>query len=68
MGILISMPGLTSGAIKTASRDRTPIILIDYSHIYNLILAGRMSLPDVIRRVKRHASQTGEAYLSVTDF
>jgi len=68
MGILISMAGFSSVAIKEASRDRTPMLLMDFSHFYNLILSDQMSLPDVIRRIKRHASQTGEAFLSVDKF
>ena len=68
MGIFVSMSGFSSVAIKEASRDRTPMLLMDYAHIYNLILAGIMTLPDVIRRIKRHASQTGQAYLAVEDF
>lgn len=68
MGIYISMFGYTSGAIEGASRDRTPLLLLDHSHIYNLILANILSLNEVIRRVKRHASQTGEAYLAVDKF
>ncbi|MFQ5499807.1 MAG: restriction endonuclease, partial [Candidatus Zixiibacteriota bacterium] len=68
MGILISMAGFTKVAIKEASRDRTPMLLMDYSHFYSLILPSRMSLPEVIRRIKRHASQTGEAFLLVERF
>lgn len=68
MGILISMSGFSGVAIKEASRDRTPMLLMDYSHFYNLILPGLMSLPEVIRRIKRHASQTGEAFLPVERF
>lgn len=68
MGIFVSMAGFSSVAIQEASRDRTPMLLVDYSHIYNLILPGVMSLPDVIRRIKRHASQTGDAFLAVADF
>lgn len=68
MGLLVSMGGFNSGAIKTASRDRTPILLLDYSHLYSLILSGMMSLPDVIRRISRQASQTGESFLGVEDF
>ncbi len=68
MGIFISMAGFSKTAINEASCDRTPILLMDYSHIYNLILTGTMSLPDVIRRIKQHASQTGEAFLAVQKF
>jgi hypothetical protein len=68
MGIFISMAGFTEGAIRTASRDRTPLLLMDYTHVYSKILPGIMTLHDVIRRIKRHASQTGEAYLPVVNF
>ncbi|MFM7469535.1 MAG: hypothetical protein ACKO37_08565 [Vampirovibrionales bacterium] len=68
MGLLVSMSGYDDGAVKGASRDRTPLLLLDYSHIYNLILNEQLSLPDVIRRISRHASHTGEAYLSVLNF
>jgi hypothetical protein len=68
MGILISMSGFTSGAVKEASRDRTPMMLLDYGHFFNLVLNGQMTLPDVIRRIKRHASQTGEAFLPADRF
>lgn len=68
MGVFVSMGGYTSGAIKGASKEKTPLLLFDFTHIYNLILANVLTLPDTIRRVKRHASQTGEAYLSVKKF
>jgi hypothetical protein len=68
MGIFVSMSGFSGVAIDEASRDRTPMLLMDYSHIYNLILPGIMSFPDVIRRIKRHASQAGRAYLAIEDF
>ena len=68
MGILVSMAGFSTVAVTEASRDRTPMILMDYSHFYNLVLSGLMSFPDVIRRIKRHASQTGEAFLSTEEF
>lgn len=68
MGIFVSMAGFSSTAIDEASCDRTPMLLMDYSHIYNLILSGSMTLPDVIRRIKQHASQTGEAFLATSRF
>jgi hypothetical protein len=68
LGILVSMSGFTTAAIKEASCDRTPMLLMDHSHIYNLVLAGAMPLADVVRRIKQHASQTGEAFLPVPKF
>lgn len=68
MGIFISMSGFSAVAIEEASMDRTPMLLMDFSHIYNLILPGILSLQDVIRRIKRHASQTGKAFLASGQF
>lgn len=68
MGIMVSIAGFNQNAIKNASRDRTPLLLMDYSHIFNVILPGIMPLPEVIQRIWRHAAQTGESYLSVTNF
>lgn len=67
MGIFISISGYSSVAIKEASGERTPLLLLDHSHIY-LVLSGIMVMGEVIDRVRRHASQTGEAYLPVTEF
>jgi restriction endonuclease Mrr len=68
MGLLFSISGFNEGAISTASRQKTPMLLIDQSHIFNLLLRGIMTLPEVVSRIKRHASQTGSSYLSAVDF
>lgn len=68
MGLMISMSGYNQGAIKTASRDRTPLLLLDYTHVYSIILSGIMSLEEVVQRIWRHASQTGESLLAVDKF
>ncbi len=68
MGIMVSMSGFNSGAIETASHDRTPVILLDHTHLFSFVFPGTLSLSDVIRRVWRHASQTGEAYLAAINF
>ena len=68
MGIFVSMAGFNEKAIGEASRDKTPLLLLDHSHIYGLILSNIMSLDNVVRRIKRHASQTGEAYLQPDKF
>jgi hypothetical protein len=67
MGIMVSMSGYTKTAIQQASGRKTPLILMDYSHIY-LILGGSWSLDEVISRLRRHASQTANAFLSAQDF
>lgn len=67
MGIFVSMSGYSSTAIKEASSARTPMILLDHSHVYHC-LGGIMSFEEIVDRVRRHASQTGEAYLPVKGF
>lgn len=67
MGIFVSMSGFSSVAIAEASKDRTPILLLDSSHTYHA-LSGAMSFAEIVERVRRHASQTGSAYLSINEF
>ncbi|HZR01822.1 MAG TPA: hypothetical protein VFA81_01460, partial [Burkholderiales bacterium] len=67
MGLFVSMAGYSSVAISEASGKKTTMLLLDASHIF-LVLTGGMNLAEVIRRVRRHASQTGESYLPVVAF
>jgi hypothetical protein len=67
MGIMASISGYSSIAIKEASRERTPLLLVDHRHIY-FLLTGSTTFSQMIARLRRHSSQTGEAYLSVDDF
>lgn len=67
MGIMVSISGYSHVAKKEASGARTPILLLDHGHIY-LVLSGIIGFTDVIDRIRRHASQTGEAYLAPDDF
>jgi hypothetical protein len=67
MGIMVSISGYSSVARQEASGERTPLLLLDHGHIY-LVLGGIMGLCDVVDRVRRHASQTGEAYLAASEF
>lgn len=67
MGVMVSISGYSSVAVKEASGEKTPLLLLDHAHLY-LVLGGIMGLSDVIERIRRHASQTGEAYLSANDF
>lgn len=67
MGLFLSMAGYSSVAVKEASGKKSTLLLLDASHMY-LILIGGMQCLDVVRRVRRHASQTGEAYLPTSSF
>jgi hypothetical protein len=67
MGIMVSMSGYSSVATQEASFAKSPLLLLDHSHLY-MVLSGIESFPSVIRRIRRHSSQEGEAYLPVTRF
>ena len=67
MGIMVSMSGYSKPATEGASGPRGLILLLDYSHLY-LLLTGAMSFTELVTRIRRHSSQTGEAYLPVSQF
>ena len=67
MGVFVSISGFTEVAKKDASSAKTPILLLDHNHLY-LVLSGIMGIGDVVDRMRRHASQTGQAYLAAKDF
>jgi hypothetical protein len=67
MGLMVSMSGFSSVAIKEASTARTPLLLLDYAHMY-LLLSGVISFVDLVNRIRRHSSQTGQAYLPSSEF
>ncbi|MCC9608723.1 hypothetical protein LOC68_08840 [Blastopirellula sp. JC732] len=67
MGVIVSMSGYSSVAMREASFSRSPLLLFDASHLY-FVLNGVESFPDVLRRVRRHSSQEGASYLRVSDF
>jgi hypothetical protein len=67
MGLMISMSGYSSVAIQEASGPKSPLLLLDYNHIY-VMLSGTFSFVDIVNRIRRHASQTSQAYLRPADF
>ncbi|WP_423855711.1 restriction endonuclease [Acinetobacter guillouiae] len=67
MGIFVSMSGYSRQAIKEASGRKTTLILLESSHLF-LFLQGITSFEDIIRRCRRHVSQTAEALLTVDKF
>jgi hypothetical protein len=67
MGLFLCMSGYSSVAIHDASGKKTTLLLLDAAHMY-LILTGGMHFQDVVRRIRRHASQTGESYLPAASF
>jgi hypothetical protein len=67
MGIVVSISGYSETAISEASGRRTPLLLMDHRHLY-LALGGVVSFDEIVDRVRRHASQTGEALLAPERF
>jgi len=67
MGIMVSMSGYSSVAVKEASRDKTPLLLLDFKHLY-MLFTGSLRFSEVVARVRRHSSQTGQAFLAIEDF
>jgi hypothetical protein len=67
MGVMVSVSGYSSVAISDASGSKTTLIIMDASHLY-FFLSGAMSFEEIISRIRRHASQTGEAYLPIAKF
>jgi hypothetical protein len=63
MGIMVSIAGYSEVAIRGASVPRTPLLLLDYGHLYAM-LAGTLTFDEVVQRVRRHCSQTSRAYLA----
>jgi hypothetical protein len=62
MGIMVSISGYSKTAVSGASGPRTPVLLMDHRHVY-LALGGTVTFGEIVDRVRRHASQTGEAFL-----
>jgi hypothetical protein len=67
MGVFVSISGYSSVALAQASGRKTTLLLLDAAHLY-LFLAGTISFEEIILRVRRHVSQTAEAYLPVARF
>ena len=65
--LMVSMSGYSCSAVKEASRDKTPLLLLDFKHLYTLF-TGSLRFSVMVTRVRRHSSQTGEASLLVEDF
>lgn len=67
MGIILSMSGFSKVAISQASYPKSPLLLLDANHLY-FVLGEVGTFHEMIRRVRRHSSQEGAAYLAVADF
>lgn len=67
LGLFVAVNGFTEAAVKTHSRVGASMVLMDGEDLY-AILDGRITLPEVLHRKRRFASQTGDIYIRVRDF
>ena len=67
LALFIAVNGFSNAAVETHSRVGAAMVLMDGEDLY-AILDGRISLPDVLHRKRRHAAQTGDIYIRVRDF
>ncbi len=66
MGIMVSMSGYTEPGMKSASGHKSPILLLDFNHIY-AVLRGVLKMDELVGRVRQHASQTGRAFFRLDE-
>jgi len=66
LGLFISMNGFEETAVQSYSQRRSTIILMDGADLY-AVLEGRIELPDLLDRKRRHAAQTGVVFLPVSE-
>jgi len=66
LGLFLSINGFSEDAVKAHSTGRRLMILMDGSDIMG-VLEGRIDLLQLLLRKRRHASQTGNIYLKLSE-
>lgn len=66
LGVFISMSGYSKDALESNSHANKSMILLDGADLV-MVLENRISLPDMIRLKRRHASETGEIMFRIVD-
>jgi hypothetical protein len=64
LGLFVAINGFQASAIRAHSSSRPSILLMDGRDLM-AILEERIYLPELLRRKRKHASQTGDIYCSV---
>ena len=47
MGIMVSLSGFSAVAKNEASRDKTPLLLLDYKHLY-MLFTGSVRFSEIV--------------------
>lgn len=66
LGLFLSINGFSPEGISAHSSGRKVLLLMDGSDIM-AVLDGRIELPELLKRKRRHAAQTGEIYMRYQD-
>jgi hypothetical protein len=66
LGLFLSINGFSPDGINAHSSGRKVLLLMDGSDIM-AVLDGRIELPELLKRKRRHAAQTGEIYMRYQD-
>jgi hypothetical protein len=67
LGLFVAINGFSDTAVGNHSRTRPTMILMDGADLW-AVLERRLPRPDLLRRKRRHAAQTGEIVLHVSAF
>ena len=66
LGLFLSVNGFSPDGITAHSLGRKVVLLMDGSDVM-AVLDGRIDLPELLKRKRRHAAQTGEIYIRYQD-
>ena len=64
LGIFLSINGFSEEAVQIHSVGRSKILLMDGADLM-AVLERRIEFDSLVKRKKRHASQTGKIYLTI---
>ena len=66
LGLFLSINGFSPDGITAHSLGRKVVLLMDGSDVM-AVLDGRIGFPELLKRKRRHAAQTGEIYIRYQD-
>jgi hypothetical protein len=67
LGLFLSLNGFTTDGIQAHSRGSLRLLLMDGPDLI-AVLEDRIELPQLLKRKRRHASETGEIFISASTF